>query len=419
MMCNTHGVQLDTLLKSSLGCFPALQKLSLSSNDIISLPIKGLSCGPKLSTVTTLMLENNAVDSLVVLRRVLEHFPSLEVLSLQGNQITGLGSEKQSLLAGEHFPIRSLDLSRNQIADYALIDALPRIMSDLSMLRLSGNPVYNLVSDDNHAQNPAFYLTVARIPLLTSLNFTTITPRDREEGEIYYLSIAEKAMQALLDQCMQAHENVLATIDTCKQKYPRYHELCTKYDRDAIFTQYLSANATETSMHDRQAYPVGSLGARMVQAYFYMRTASHETHQTTFSHKIPRSIAVYLIKGLVSHHFGLPPLQFKLIYESPELDPVKEIIGDRDDWERWGDWDVDNAIDAALTEGIDKGSEQSGANGFDENGLIFKGGRKWKRREIELLDGWREWGFWLEDGIKEAKVRVEPFEAVNHVPFRP
>jgi hypothetical protein len=160
---------------------------------------------------------------------------------------------------------------------------------------------------------------------------------------------------------------------------------------------------------------------------------------------------VYRLKSLVSNHFNLPALQFKLVYESHEYDPVEPISrttatgGEEADWAVWGDWDVDGhesehdldmsqqqpnntiesipPVDGEHGPGSDRGT--SGQRTIDVHDTdtdtapmyISRDGQRFKKRETEILDGMRPWGDFLDldapDGSRrrDARVRIEPFPA--------
>jgi hypothetical protein len=373
------------------------------------------------------MLDYNLFTSLAFLPNVMHAFPNLKALSLQGNQISSIGllphigSDRKAV----SFPrLGSLNLSHNLIADYAFIDALPQVFPGLTSLRVSNNPLFSLdtsthppASDQiphkatltsstasalpHHISTPPrmsrpdapYSLTLARIPSLLSLNHSTITSRDREEGEIYYLSIAERELSAAIaETTVESRERL---VSVAKRQYPRYEELCRKYERESVFDKMQSA-PKETAA--QSSYAPGTLGVRLVKTHFYIPQneegagATSNAIPTTFSRLIPRTISVYTLKALLARIFSLPALQFRLIYESPELDPVvaPRDGNDRANWDTWGDWDLDHPPkdpDAAA-----------------------KQGKKWKKREVEILDGTREWGFYIEDGVMDATIRMEPLK---------
>jgi hypothetical protein len=89
---------------------------------------------------------------------------------------------------------------------------------------------------------------------------------------------------------------------------------------------------------------------------------------------------------MVGRAFNVKPLSIKLIWETGEWDPV---AGYEDD------------------EGIsDDEEEQEAARNFNKvEDTEQKDKGKWMKREVEIEDGTRQIGFWV-DGL-EATVRVE------------
>lgn len=86
-------------------------------------------------------------------------------------------------------------------------------------------------------------------------------------------------------------------------------------------------------------------------------------------------MGIYALKGIVGRLFDLRPMGLRLVWETGEWDPVPGLGG--------GDW--------------------GGSEDEDENDK--RDASKWAQREIELVDGTRDVGFWI-DG-REATVRVE------------
>jgi hypothetical protein len=157
------------------------------------------------------------------------------------------------------------------------------------------------------------------------------------------------------------------------------------------------------------------------------------------SKRLPRSFDIYRLKAIVGRLFGLAPAHTKLVLETDEWDPVER---DEDDNEDYDDYDDNDDIDDDINVGEDPNA-RVGGNEEDSNrpgGIGNRAGvgagepskmsslasststeqeedqriaprsrrkEKWKRREIELVDGTREVGFWVEG--KEARVRVETY----------
>ena len=93
--------------------------------------------------------------------------------------------------------------------------------------------------------------------------------------------------------------------------------------------------------------------------------------------QIPRTFDTYRVKGIVGKLFGIRPLGTRLIWETGDWDPV---AGYQDD-----EYDSDDAEGRAVDRTRNAG--------------------KWTRRTVELEDGTREIGFWI-DG-REANVKIE------------
>jgi hypothetical protein len=90
--------------------------------------------------------------------------------------------------------------------------------------------------------------------------------------------------------------------------------------------------------------------------------------------------------------FGLPPLKLRLVWETGEWDPVGGF---------------DEAGDSSEEEDLEaewERKEEAGSLDDEMPQLARKGGR-WVKREVELKDGPRQFGYCV-DGL-EAKIRVE------------
>ena len=95
--------------------------------------------------------------------------------------------------------------------------------------------------------------------------------------------------------------------------------------------------------------------------------------------RIPRGVSVYRLKALVARTFAMQPMRLRLVWETGEWDPLGGTGDDSDQWSV-----------GSATEDVD---EKEGE------------GKGWIKREVELMDGTREVGFWIEG--KQATVRVE------------
>ena len=392
----------DQILKllscSGKALFPSLKTLWLSQNNLISFQTNSEL---RFESVTSLVMENNKFDTLDPLLAVFDHFPNATHLSLQGNQITSIGTS----LSGSTFStLQSLNIAGNSISNFSFTDTLPTLFPNLTSLRISKNPLYDQpstatteTSTTTTSTDSTYYLTLARIPSLKTLNYTTITTRDREEGEIYYLSVTEKHIHQLLSSSSKSTTSVQ---QLAQQTHPLYSTLCEKYDRPNIL---LSPPPTPVAT-STQSYKPNTLGARLINTTFYIPTTPEPQSLTR---PLPPSTSVFTLKSLLSRHFGLRPLSFALIWETGELDPVHETTTKlgrgRAGWAEWGDWDVDVSSTTSVENADGEEPVEKWVDGY-----LQRDGVQWRRREIEILDGMRGWGDFLESDVREATVRIEP-----------
>jgi hypothetical protein len=351
--------------------FPSLSALSASANQInhISTPITG--------TITTLTLENNGISSLSSLA-CLTSLSKLEHLSLRENRIEKVyapGVEGSSIQFSEN--LKSLDLSRNSIDSWLIVNELRSVFPGLQSLRVSGNPLYDKpVAPSNVTNLPekpmtvdeAYMLTLSRLASIHTLNYSKITAQDRSNGELYYLSLIGKELSAYPES---AEREILAT-------HPRYQELCEKYGPPTIRRAELAGAAVNPR----------SVAARLVSLAFRLHSSiGSDGNQDLFRvQKIPRSFDTYQVKVIASRLFNLPPYQCRLVWETDELDPVnKEKKDDEADW----DSDEDEAL-GEITKSVPTTEDA-----------------EFVRREVELLDSTRDIGFWFQPDIVEARIRVE------------
>jgi hypothetical protein len=393
--------------------FPKLKTLSLAENELDSLTSIATFCKPYLPTLSSLVLERNSFRDLEPLMSISMAFPNLVELSLQQNKIEVIGNinPKETVTLDMFRNLRSLNLSRNLIKDFLFVDLLALLFPSLASLRVSNNPLWITASaaptETPRARSDVPYsFTLARIPTLTVLNHTTITARDREEGEIYYISATGKEIAALLEGPNDSNDagHIATKIQVAKAKHPQYEGLCSKYDRESVFEQYSEGFDKARSADTNHKVPAGSLAARLVNAKFYVPGSPDKVLQRP----IARTIDVYRVKALISREMGLRPLQFRLVYESEELDPIRDGFEQTSsDWEAWGDWDVDGDSES------DKESLLTHQHTHKTwtNGVLLEDGKKWKKREVEILDGTKAWGDYIgDDEVKSVNIRVEPYE---------
>ncbi|CAG7999991.1 unnamed protein product [Penicillium olsonii] len=360
--------------------FPGLTSLTASANQLTE-----TSCELP-STITTLTLEHNEITSISALRH-LSALPNLEHLSVRGNSISTVIQDTTSKF---QFPptLRSLDLSRNNIGSWSILNELPTVFPGLTTLRISGNPLFDqsplppsitaAASDSKPMTiDEAFMLTLSRFPsTLTTLNYSTISPQDRLNAEMYYLSLIGKELSATTEAEEPA---ILAT-------HPRYSELCNLYVEPTITRTAVSDASGTRVIHPR------SVAARLVKMAFRLVQDSgngESCHDRVQIKEIPGSFDTYQVKALVSRLFGLPAFGFRLIWETDEWDPIEKEAADEA-----ADWDESD-------DEVQPDSTPAGPDGDSPDE------RRFVRREVNLVESTRDIGFLFQDQVGDIRVRVE------------
>ncbi|KAK3394512.1 hypothetical protein B0H63DRAFT_47953 [Podospora didyma] len=363
--------------------FPSMRTLYSSANQLSCL--SPIPQGSFALTLVSLHMEFNDFTSVADLT-ALAAIPTLRNLHLKGNRISTIlppsGSDKAPV-----FPpsLQYLDISYNQVSTWSLVDSLHSVFPGLNSLRFSHNPIYDNAELDNPSSvisahvnkggktDEAYMLLLARLPNLKVLNFSTITPADRADAEMFYLSRIAKQLAAVPEA---AEGEVLA-------RHRRWAELCELYGEPAVVRQgEVNPNFLE---------------GRLIGVQFCLSEGSWDAAQPADRLRkdamIPKSFDLYTVKGIVGKLFGLPPLELRLVWETGEWDPVAGFD--------------DEAGDSSEEEEMEvewERTEDQGASAGEVPPTGSKGGR-WVKREVELKDGPRHFGYCV-DGL-EAKIRVE------------
>lgn len=231
-----------------------------------------------------------------------------------------------------------------------------------------------------------YMITIARVACLQHLNFSTITPAERTNAEVFYLSRIARQLSSVPEG---SESTVLAL-------HPRYRELCAAYGEPAVVRhQEVSQSfldgrlvkvhfhlAGESSMdkdchHDGGGGAGGEAGAATGVTATTAAPAPDGTVKTT---EIPRSLDMYAVKGIAGRLFGLSPMGLSLVWETGEWDPVAGFD--------------------------DESGEGSGAEDEAARSGFADGGRgRLVRRQVRLVDSPRQFGYCV-DG-SEARIRVE------------
>lgn len=374
-------------------CFQSLAILHASTNQLCRLS----PFGPIMATgtLTTLYLEYNDFTALSDLS-CLGQLASLKNLHLKGNNISTITTDASQGTPVFSNELTHLDISYNKVSSWSFVDALPDSLPGLNSLRLAHNPVYEdpgfdkssaaastagAASSKATVTEEAYMITVARLACLQTLNFSSVTPTDRTNAEMFYLSRIGRQL-ASVPESPEAEAAVTA-------QHRRYAELCELYDEPVVVR--------------RNEINPAFLEARLVNVAF--RFCPVETGDVTGDGmravekhaQIPKTFDIYAVKGIAGRLFGHEPLKLRLIWETGEWDPVAGLDGSggsSDDEEYEDTAGGREALDGAC------------AAQEDANVQLERRTGRWIKREEELRDSPRQFGFCV-DGL-DVSIRVEP-----------
>lgn len=187
------------------------------------------------------------------------------------------------------------------------------------------------------------------------LNYSAVTDKDRMDGELYYLSLAEKEIQSAFGNTGSLESGEAKAV---LHDWGRYAELCRKYERENV-VEKLAAQASNTRgtavagpQKQISRYPPNSLGARLVTITFCFHPGGTTTTKKVDSVALtlPRTLDVYRVKSLlmrkVGREWGLRPLAFVFeLFTPPDGDGMEGGHGEEgerelipDSTRKIGDW---------------------------------------------------------------------------------
>ena len=217
-----------------------------------------------------------------------------------------------------------------------------------------------------------------------------------------------------------------------EEGHVRFWELCDIYGEVEEVEEAIAKGTGREGggQQDVQVKKPRTLGERLIRMTLFLREAASENELML---RIPPSMSITALKATVLPLLYLsasPPLSspksapdpstpakisslsesktwfnpfsYRFVWETGELDPPPHQGSTMQDGGGWSDESEDESAD----DGAD-------SDGSLTRGKMGKRGRKgradWVQREIELADGAKTVGFWLDPGM-EARVRVEKRE---------
>ncbi|KAL8281313.1 hypothetical protein RQP46_006347 [Phenoliferia psychrophenolica] len=195
------------LLSPSL---PSLVHLQLGANGLKSLDPPPSAPTNPFPLLERLNLAENALDRWDAIASSLSTLPRLSTLILSSNALTSLSPSPTPSLT----TLRHLSLSHNALESWSSIDALNAFPS-LESLAVEGCG-FGL---SREKADEARMGVIARVKKLVELDGSTVTPIEREDAELFYLSSISK-------------ERAETTVEELERRHPRWKELSEHYDLD-------------------------------------------------------------------------------------------------------------------------------------------------------------------------------------------
>ncbi|GMF29460.1 unnamed protein product [Phytophthora lilii] len=144
--------------------------------DASAVPTRAVGTTPKKRPLS-LRVNNNKISNLddmhEALRSVFDYPGMLQWLDLSGNELETIPPE----IFSAYPELFTLHLHGNLLSKYSDIDALAKWLPRLHSITLHGNPI----EEKKHYRN----YVIASFPKLKQLNFSSVTPGDRDKAETW------------------------------------------------------------------------------------------------------------------------------------------------------------------------------------------------------------------------------------------
>ncbi|KAG8583143.1 hypothetical protein GDO81_008297 [Engystomops pustulosus] len=291
---NRTGVTWNEVLHCAV-MWPALEELHLASNNITSLE-RPVNC---LQSLTLLDIANNHIIDGNQLHAIAD-LPRLKQLILSCNRISILNFTVQHGGCTNSFAsLNSLSVDGNNISQWSFINELNKLRN-LQSFNCQNNPFMD--SDKN--PETIRQLIIAKIARLKVLNKTEILPQERKGAELDYRKMfGNEWLKSGGNQNADLNKPSLEFL----LEHPRYSELIEKYGApdDAEF---------------RQQQPF----ALKNQLLTLTILCPNKPDQKPIKKKLPDSMTVQKVKGLLYRLLKVPGSELRLSYESSKMEG-KEI----------------------------------------------------------------------------------------------
>ncbi|NXW08281.1 TBCE protein, partial [Fregetta grallaria] len=281
--------------------WPALEELYLTSNNITVLerPDNVLQTLKLLDLSDNQLLDGNQLH-------LIAHLPRLEQLILRNTGISSIHFPDAGFgCRTKMFPsLKRLAINDNKISQWSSINELDKLPS-LRSLQCHNNPFMDTEKNPETLRQ----LIIAKISQLEVLNKSEILPAERKGAELDYRKIFGNDWLAAggnwNPEKNKPSEEFLAA-------HPRYPSLCLKYGAPE-----------EGELKGRQPLTLKN------QLLTLTIKCPEKPEQKPVEKKLPESMTIQRVKGLLYRLLKVPGSELKLSYESSKLEG-KEVELDND-----------------------------------------------------------------------------------------
>uniref|UniRef100_A0A8C2STH8 Tubulin-specific chaperone E n=1 Tax=Coturnix japonica TaxID=93934 RepID=A0A8C2STH8_COTJA len=322
---NQTGITWTEVLLCAPG-WPVLEELYLTSNNITVLERPD----HVLQTLKLLDLSNNQLLDGSQLH-LIGHLPRLEQLILTNNGISSVRfPDAEFGCKTKMFPsLKRLAINDNKISQWSEINELDKLPS-LQVLECRNNPLMDTEKNPETLRQ----LIIAKISQLEVLNKSEIFPDERRGAELDYRKIFGKAWLAAGGhwdpERNKPSEEFLAA-------HPRYPSLCLSKYKSNSEVAFLWCSHLCTCAFLYLEYGVPEEGELKGQQPLTLKNqlltltikCPDNPEQKPVEKKLPESMTVQRVKGLLYRLLKIPGSELKLSYESSKL-KGKEVELDND-----------------------------------------------------------------------------------------
>ncbi|KTW26328.1 hypothetical protein T552_02813 [Pneumocystis carinii B80] len=214
LILNKTYLEIEQIKKLCIS-FENLEELQISHNFLTLKTPNDFQFSDTTPHLKKIFLNDNKISCFETVTRIFGKLEKLVFLSLASNQINTI-----NIVPNTFISLKYLDISKNNISEQTSLNNL-NILHSLVSLRFTDNPL------SKEFKNNSSTFIIPRLRNVMIINGTKITQEERQNAELYYLSIIEKEIKS----------GKISNYSDLIKEYPQWKELYKKYEKDdPIFT---------------------------------------------------------------------------------------------------------------------------------------------------------------------------------------